>query len=345
VSAIFDAISYSKGASVIHMLASWMGEPVFQAGMRHYVRKHAWGNASTDDLWASLGEASGIPVALMMEAWTRTTGFPFVTVTSGDSPGAPLRLTQQRFLAVPSDPPPSGDAARLQPRWMLPLRALTDGGAMDNGADLLTEHEATLAPPPGAAWLKLNGGQTAFYRVRYDSARLWAPLVAALPRLPAADRVGLISDAFALAAAGESPTTDALELLAALGQWGQERDYCVWAAACAGLSALSSAFYEAPCGAALRLFGARLLAPLAAAAGWDERLQEGHLQALLRTLALAKAGELGDPATLAEARRRFAVFAAGNADALPPGARAAAFRALLLHGDEAHVAVAGGATY
>jgi len=335
VGAIFDAISYSKGASVIHMLAAWLGEGVFQEGMRHYVRTHAWGNASTEQLWEALGEASGIPVHIMMRAWTQTTGFPVVCVEG--TPGGPLRLTQSRFLSVPSAAEPLSEAeAKLAPRWMLPLRLLTDAGMAVGGADLLTDHSAPLALPPGARWAKLNGGQSGFYRVAYASQALWEPLAAAAPGLPPADRAGLVSDAFALAAAGVAPTVPALQLLASLGGSG-ERNFCVWAAACGGLGSLTSAMAEAPAAQQLRLFGARLLAPLAAACGWAEGWQEGHLDALLRTLALSKAGELGDPATLRAARARFARFLAGDAAALPPGLRAPAFRALMMHGGEAEL--------
>ena len=41
---------------------------VFAAGMQGYLRKHKYNNASTVDLWNALGDASGQPVAELMEA-------------------------------------------------------------------------------------------------------------------------------------------------------------------------------------------------------------------------------------------------------------------------------------
>src|SRR3989344_3967776 len=38
ISEIFDAVSYSKGASVIRMLAEYIGEKDFRDGLRHYLR-------------------------------------------------------------------------------------------------------------------------------------------------------------------------------------------------------------------------------------------------------------------------------------------------------------------
>jgi aminopeptidase N len=74
VNEIFDAISYAKGASAIHMLVAYMGEASFRQGMRLYVQRHAWGNAATRHLWRALGDASGKPVADLMACWTQQTG-------------------------------------------------------------------------------------------------------------------------------------------------------------------------------------------------------------------------------------------------------------------------------
>lgn len=74
VNEIFDAISYAKGASAIHMLVAYLGEAAFKEGMRLYVRRYKWGNAATAQLWAALEESSGKPVKSMMNCWTAQTG-------------------------------------------------------------------------------------------------------------------------------------------------------------------------------------------------------------------------------------------------------------------------------
>ena len=50
----FDDITYWKGASVLKQLVAYVGEDTFVAGLRTYFAKHAWGNASLDDLVAEL---------------------------------------------------------------------------------------------------------------------------------------------------------------------------------------------------------------------------------------------------------------------------------------------------
>lgn len=74
ISQIFDSISYSKGASVIRMLVAYLGEETFKKGMQCYLKKHQYGNAQTQDLWNSLSEASGKPVADIMNSWTLKMG-------------------------------------------------------------------------------------------------------------------------------------------------------------------------------------------------------------------------------------------------------------------------------
>jgi len=59
---VFDAISYNKGAAVINMIASFLGEQVFRDGLRRYLNTHKYGNASTIDLWTALSAASAIDV-------------------------------------------------------------------------------------------------------------------------------------------------------------------------------------------------------------------------------------------------------------------------------------------
>jgi len=81
VDQIFDAISYSKGSCVLRMISTYLGEEPFLEGVRRYIKRHAYGNTQTDDLWAALEDASGKPVREIMSTWTRNVGYPVVQVT------------------------------------------------------------------------------------------------------------------------------------------------------------------------------------------------------------------------------------------------------------------------
>ncbi|MEE9173451.1 MAG: M1 family metallopeptidase, partial [Thermoplasmata archaeon] len=96
---IFDAISYSKGASVLWRLENFLGEGPFRNGLRAYMDAHAYGNARTEDLWGALERASGRPVPALMASWLRQTGFPLLEVKSHREDGdLRVDLTQSRFL-------------------------------------------------------------------------------------------------------------------------------------------------------------------------------------------------------------------------------------------------------
>ena len=59
--ASFDGITYPKGASVLKQLVAYVGEDAFVAGLRTYFAKHAWGNATLDDLIArARGRPAGV---------------------------------------------------------------------------------------------------------------------------------------------------------------------------------------------------------------------------------------------------------------------------------------------
>src|SRR5881397_153788 len=55
--AMFDVLTYEKGASVLRMLEQYLGAAVFRDGVREYLRRHAYANADTGDLWAALGRS------------------------------------------------------------------------------------------------------------------------------------------------------------------------------------------------------------------------------------------------------------------------------------------------
>ena len=55
---LFDAISYSKGGSVLRMLEQLIGINKFKNGIQDYIKKHEYDNASTKDLWTALEKHS-----------------------------------------------------------------------------------------------------------------------------------------------------------------------------------------------------------------------------------------------------------------------------------------------
>jgi puromycin-sensitive aminopeptidase len=111
IGAMFDVLTYRKGASVLRMLEQYVDPDVFRAGVRDYLRQHAYGNAQADDLWAALGQAAGRDVSAIMNGWIRQPGYPLISVRL-DQANQQLVLTQQRFTYLNDPLPALADGAR-----------------------------------------------------------------------------------------------------------------------------------------------------------------------------------------------------------------------------------------
>jgi aminopeptidase 2 len=75
ISQIFDDISYDKGCAVLRMISRHVGIEVFIKGVQKYLKKAAYGNALTSDLWEALSEVSGQDVVKIMGTWTKHGAF------------------------------------------------------------------------------------------------------------------------------------------------------------------------------------------------------------------------------------------------------------------------------
>jgi puromycin-sensitive aminopeptidase len=317
---LFDAISYSKGASVIRMLESYIGEDNFRAGINGYLRQHGHGNATTADLWASLAKSSGKPVGKIMDSWTKQTGYPYldVTVNRADDE-ARVSATQRRFTYEAL----LGGDGDDDTTWQVPVAVGTPDQVRVSA--LMTDRQAELAipgPSNPADWVKVNPGQTGFYRVKYSGAEL-ARLSAGTEsgELPAADRLGLADDAFALCRAGMLPATEFLELAR---HYRGETSQAVWSSVTTSLGVIDDLLCGEQAHAAFQNYGRDLLGPIGASVGWRPVPGEGHLRSLLRANVLAALGGFKDEPTLAEASKKFGEYIE-DATAVPPDLRRAVF--------------------
>ena len=65
---MFDVLTYEKGASVLRMLEQYLGAEAFRDGIRLYLKRHAYANAETTDLWDALEESTRQPVRALMDS-------------------------------------------------------------------------------------------------------------------------------------------------------------------------------------------------------------------------------------------------------------------------------------
>ncbi|GAA3362299.1 aminopeptidase N [Saccharopolyspora gregorii] len=124
----FDGITYAKGASVLKQLVAYVGLDNFLAGLRGYFERHAWGNATLNDLLLALEEASGRDLSWWSAQWLQTTGLnmlrprfstddegrftEFTVVQNGARPGAGEHRTHRLAIGVYDDDPATGRLVR-----------------------------------------------------------------------------------------------------------------------------------------------------------------------------------------------------------------------------------------
>ncbi|WP_433009552.1 aminopeptidase N [Kribbella sp. CA-294648] len=82
--ATFDAITYPKGASVLQQLMTYVGEAEFSAGLTKYFAKHAWGNATLEDLIAAIAEETDRDLDRWRAGWLDTAGTDRLTLEADD---------------------------------------------------------------------------------------------------------------------------------------------------------------------------------------------------------------------------------------------------------------------
>ena len=56
---VFDAISYCKGGSIVRMLSGVLGHENFRNGLGLYMKRFAYKNTASSDLWKCWEEVSG----------------------------------------------------------------------------------------------------------------------------------------------------------------------------------------------------------------------------------------------------------------------------------------------
>ncbi len=173
---VYNPIVYQKGAALLTMLESWLGEDRVQRGLRAYLGAHRFGNAATDDLAAAL---AGPPeLRAVMRGFLDSTGVPEVSgrVRCDPDAGPSLTIEQKGSAAIPVC-------------W----RAEGQGEGCAVSSRTVTWPRGSECP----GWFYLNAGGAGYYRTAWSHAPLEA-----LPHLTPAERLTLVYDLRARKTAG-----------------------------------------------------------------------------------------------------------------------------------------------
>ncbi len=195
----FDAITYEKGAAVLKQLVAYVGEEAFVAGLRSYFKKHAWGNASLDDLMGELAEASDRDLTVWTRGWLDRSGTDILRLVSADGSGLALEAAG-----------PDGEPPRPH-RLHLGVFERADGALVRRDlVGLDVESATTPIPDLGDTFdvVLVNDDDLTFAAVHLDEDNL-SRLVESAGKLPAAtSRAVAVVTLWDMVASGALPAVD-----------------------------------------------------------------------------------------------------------------------------------------
>lgn len=202
IDALFDgAIVYAKGSRMLVMVRALLGDDALRAGLKDYFAAHKFGNATGDDLWKALGEASGLDIGAIMHSWLEQPGYPVVNakIENGD-----LVLSQKQFFI--------GQGKEVGRTWQIPLEANYKAAPQIMKKTTLNLGSYKDLRASEGIPFRLNVGNNSDFIVKYD-AELLQDILNNVEDLNATDKLQLLQDFRLLAEAGQMSWAEIIPLL------------------------------------------------------------------------------------------------------------------------------------
>ncbi len=199
--------AYSKGAAILTMLESWIGEAEMRRALARYVRDNAHGSVTSKRLFAAFDATEKLPVSK-------------VAASLLDQPGAPLvRATvdcdARRVTLVASD---AGGAKR---KFIFPVCLSIEGTkapcvVVDGDAPAVVDLPPKKKSGESCPWVFPDADEAGYFRYELDAAAT-KRLVASFGSLRETERAGLLLNAWALVLLGRAPPSFVVDLLSRAG--------------------------------------------------------------------------------------------------------------------------------
>jgi alanyl aminopeptidase len=319
-----DALAYSKGSAVLHMVEDWIGPQSFRAGVLLYLKEHADGNATAGDLWNALSTASKQDVKAVLSTFLDQPGVPIVTLEPLE--GNRVKLKQARFL----------NAGAVAPRaqlWRIPVALrYPDGTGTKTQRVLLTKPEQIVAleTPSVPAWVHPNADEAGYYRWSVP-ATMFASLAADAGRVfDTRERVGFLGNASALLSAGRLRGDDYVRLVES---FASDPDPEVIGSVVVGLRVIRETFFAEGHEAAFAPFVRRTLAPSLQRFGAEKKPGEPESVTALRPELLEMLGDAGQDEAVLAAMEAMAREYVANPTSVEPSLADTAIEMSAIRGD------------
>ncbi|XP_039261142.2 aminopeptidase N-like [Styela clava] len=278
ISAQFDDISYEKGASILRMINSFMGEDNFVTGLTNYLNELAYQAATHSDLfrfWQEQADTAGLEfpttLTIILETWTLQMGHPVVNVRKTTT--NTYQVTQEYFLfdnnATVVHTPGSETYGY---KWYIPFTYKTFNQiGTDNMEETWLEPNQSPLEITESEFILANINSFGFYRVNYDEDT-WNKIIAKLvsasfEEIPERSRAQMISDVFNLARPGRLDITYGMDLSKYMIR---EQEFVPWKVFMQNVKFLEYMLSRTPAYGQLSKHVVQLVDPLYQMLGWEE---------------------------------------------------------------------------
>ncbi|XP_070557594.1 aminopeptidase N-like [Ptychodera flava] len=276
VLAVFDTISYQKGASLVHMMADFLTPVTLTEGFTLYLNSHNYSNVVSDDLFRALTKVdigrNNVDVKKIMDTWTLQMGYPVVNVSRDKDDPTIIHTTQQHFLLDPTDRPTDkyGDMGY---KWYVMLTYTHEGDqTFDNVGRTWQNRGPADVQMTGVTsddWVLFNVHNVGYYRVNYEPEN-WEKLAQQLLTehkvIPIRSRTELLSDSFTLSHGHQLDQLTAWKLTEYLSE---EEEYNPWRATTDNIATTKTMLKRTTAYGYYQKYMRNLIHPMYTKYGWD----------------------------------------------------------------------------
>jgi tricorn protease interacting factor F2/3 len=309
---MFDDISYRKGGALLLMFNDYVGESVFRGGLKRYLKKHSYSNAAKEDLWKAIDDfafshGKRTRLADIASEWIGRAGHPTISAIQHKT-GTVLEQRRLTVSKVLNEKP-----------WPVPIRY-----SSGNGAPQLLMLNKKKAKLNGKANVKLNYGQSGFYKVQYSDKLLdYVGELLKEDKLSRRDAWGIENDLFFLLRSGRLPLNNYLNYIA---KYMTKSGYPVSSNISSHLSWLYSITDGDILNEKVKKAGISYHLGLLKSLGWIKKPGEKTYDTIMRSSVIAWLGSAGEHGTL---KRLVELF---NSKRIDPDIRSSVYIAVASNG-------------
>ena len=278
-----DELAYNKGQAVLGMFEAWLGAETFRQGIIDYITKNRWGNATANDLWASLTAASKKDFSSTMASFLDQPGVPIVTAEL--TLDGQLKLAQRRAATF--------GHSHSDEVWSIPVALrYADKSGTKTQTVILDDKDMTVALSSDgpAEWILPCANGAGYYRWSVPSNMMAKLAENGTEILEVTERVNLIGNASALLDAGAISGDD---YLLTLNHFADDPDPRVISTMLTGLDKVKNAFVTPELADEFSLYVRRTLGPALERFGLQTRPGESEEVTRFRPQLIQWLGEEG----------------------------------------------------